>query len=173
MEEILFEEVLEFVRKERQRRKKVIDAIKNNRNSHELAFLVFSKFKAADFVELRGLLAPEKDGPAPYDDILNAESCNELLYNLKEEQKTGAPNSEAIGKWWHIYNRRHEEAPNISGIAKIVEYASDFDAEYSIYEEYVIFKGNKKFQDSLISFFKKNKVVLTTAEFSKKNEKSN
>ena len=167
MEEILFEKVLEFVRKERKRRKKVIDAIKNNPKSHELAYLVFSKFKAADFVELRGLLAPEKDGPAPYDDILNSESCNELLYNLKEEQKTAPnlPNSEAIGKWWHIYNRRHEEAPNLSGIAKIVEYASDFDAEYSIYEEYVIFKGNKRFQDSLKSFFKKNKVFLTSTEF--------
>ena len=51
------------------------------------------------------------------------------------------------------------------GIVKIVEYASDFDAEYSIYDEYVIFKGNMKFRSALKSFFQKNKVFLTSDDF--------
>jgi len=160
MEEILFEEVLGFVRKERKSRKGILDAIKADSKAHELAYLVFSTFKVTDFVELRGLIAPEKDGAAPYDDILNTNSCNEVLHNLQNGSKKTAPSSDEIGKWRHIYSRRHEEAPNLSGIAKIIQYAADFDAEYSIYEEYVIFKGNRKFQNSLKSFFNKNKVLF-------------
>ncbi|CAG5096244.1 Oidioi.mRNA.OKI2018_I69.XSR.g14532.t1.cds [Oikopleura dioica] len=170
------DEVLDFVREERKNRQGVLDAIRTHPERHELAKVIMSRLDAGDLLQLSGLLAPRNKAP-PYDNILNTLTCQELLRSLTKSDLQGsrgnicdsdlpAPND--IAKWWHIYLRREEKQPNLSGIIHILQNAAPVKEEYSIYEDFVIVNRIRRYPETLSkSIFDRKEIQIKTTPFTK------